>query len=234
MVTPPLRGGEEGGGGCSSGNERGAERVMGYLSGFQARTAIEEVELYLYPPTDTATSLFCARAIQEYIKTGNLGRRTGLPPLGTTINVNDPITLRGFSRFGDETNFNDGLTDLLDKVARLITSKRRDGYKVVANPTGGFKAETAYFTLIAMLAGAWRIIYMHESMKQVVELPSLPPITLDHMYAEELKRLGESKIPPASAARQLVDLNDLKERLLVAEEDGMVKVNEWARKLIEY
>ena len=83
-----------------------------------------------------------------------------------------------------EESFDDALANLLDKVITEVVKWSKKGVPVYVNATGGFKAETQFLVIAAALAGAKASYYIHETFKDVVELP-LPLIKLD----ERLERL---------------------------------------------
>ncbi|MFP3299062.1 MAG: hypothetical protein RXO22_08320 [Thermocladium sp.] len=113
------------------------------------------------------------------------------------------------------------MVELIDKYARLITSKARQGFKVVVNATAGFKPETTYAALIALMSCAWRVIYMHEDFRKVGELPILP-IGIRQRYLDEVGKVGNGT-PSYVLTQQDVDVGDLVERGLVEERDGVVR-----------
>ncbi|ABW02333.1 putative CRISPR-associated protein [Caldivirga maquilingensis] len=186
----------------------------------------EELEIYLYP-TDTGTGKFCAQVIKEYLdRYGNeFMQKAGI---NIKPKVDEPIVVKDLGR--DINWFNEGLIELVNKFARLIINKTRSGYKVVVNATAGYKPETAYIALVAQLTGAWKIIYMHESFKSIVELPKLP-LTIQEKYIEALKIIGNGTLQ--NILKQMgIDVNDLIERGLVTNEEGIIKPREWIQKLI--
>ncbi len=51
---------------------------------------------------------------------------------------------------------------------------RRDGRLTYVVATGGYKPESTFAVIAAYLAGAHGAVYIHETFKEVVELPMLP------------------------------------------------------------
>ncbi|ADN50534.1 putative CRISPR-associated protein [Vulcanisaeta distributa] len=199
--------------------------IIAFIKSLPARHVISELRLQFYP-TDTGTSRFCARAITEYLRRFQEDFRglIGIPAYSALI-IDEPIVLKGFGR-GVEW-FREGLTDLMDRFVSNIVRLRRDGYKVVVNPTGGFKPESAYLTVVAILAGAWRVVYAHETFREVVELPILP-ITLDSKYVKAL-----SGRPTLDELRSVgLDPEDLRESGVIDIRNGEVEVREWFRRLV--
>nr|KJR72263.1 MAG: hypothetical protein TU36_03140 [Vulcanisaeta sp. AZ3] len=123
----------------------------------------------------------------------------------------------------------------MDKYAKIITNKNKEGYKVIINATAGFKPETTYITTISQLLGAWRIIYSHETFKEVIELPTLP-LTIKEEYIKILNEISNKKSIDIAKniARQIgIDIEDLLEKNLVEEQNGTIKIREWTKKLLE-
>ena len=210
-----------------SSNPRGFSAELNSLIAFfnflPARHSVDETEVYLYP-TDTGTARFCANIINEVI------RKHGSKLFGVTkVTPYEPIVVRGFGT--GPAFFSEGLVELIDKYARLIASKARQGFKVVVNATAGFKPETTYAALIALMSCAWRVIYTYEGFSGVVELPILP-IGIRQRYLDELGKVGNGA-PRYVLAQQGVDVDDLVERGLVEERDGVVRPKEWVKKLLE-
>ncbi|WP_069808154.1 putative CRISPR-associated protein [Vulcanisaeta thermophila] len=200
--------------------------LISFLSDFPYKQ-FEELEIYLYP-TDTGTGKFCAGVIHEYLTRhgDEFMRKVGI---STRPSIPEPIVIKGLGRNIDW--FSEGLIELVDKFARLIINKTRNGYKVVVNATAGFKPETTYIALIAQLTGAWKIIYMHETFHRIVELPKLP-LTIQDRYIEELRKIGQGT--PLNALQQMgVNVNDLIERGLVTNKEGFIKPREWIQKLLD-
>jgi CRISPR/Cas system-associated protein Csm6 len=127
--------------------------------------------------------------------------------------------------------FKEGLIELVDKYARLIASKTRAGYRVVVNATAGFKPESSYVTLIALMSCAWKVVYVHESFREVVELPMLP-LSISERYREILAQIRSHATRHELEGRG-VNVDELISRGLVEEEDGRVRVREWVRRLLE-
>lgn len=197
--------------------------MMAFFNSLPARHSISEVEVYLYP-TDTGTARFCANVVYELI------RERGVGLLGIAkVTPYEPIVVKGFG--AGPTFFSEGLVELIDKYARLIVSKARQGFKVVVNATAGFKPETTYTALIALMSCAWRVIYMHESFREIVELPMLP-IGIRQDYLGVLGKVGNGA-PRYVLKQQGVDVDDLLERGLVEEVNGLIKPREWVRRLLD-
>jgi putative CRISPR-associated protein (TIGR02619 family) len=193
------------------------------LALFRSLEGVDEAEIYLYP-TDTGTARFCAAVIYHLL------RERGQQLLGASrLAVYEPIVVRGFGT--GVQFFKEGLIELVDKYARLIASKTRAGYRVVVNATAGFKPESSYVTLIALMSCAWKVVYVHESFREVVELPMLP-LSISERYREILAQIRSHATRHELEGRG-VNVDELISRGLVEEEDGRVRVREWVRRLLE-
>lgn len=213
-------------------NPSGASAELNTIMGFLGRNlpykgSINEVELYFYP-TDTGNSQFCASVLREYLERYGEGLMRSLG-LSIKPKVNEPIVIKGLG--ANVEWFREGLLELVDKFARMIVNKRKDGYRVVVNATAGFKPETMYIAMMAQLAGAWRIIYMHESFREVIELPKLP-IAVDNRYVDIIKKIGRG-VQEYVLRDMGVDVDELEDLGLVVRRDGMVEAREWIVKLLE-
>jgi CRISPR/Cas system-associated protein Csm6 len=121
----------------------------------------------------------------------------------------------------------------MDRFMNRLIQLKKDGYRIIVNPTGGFKPESTYLTLVAMLAGVWRIIYSHESFRQIVELPTIP-ITIDPDRRKALMQVIEAKGASKGTLKQMdIDVDELIDVKLVDVIDGEVQVKEWVKKLLE-
>ncbi|MGC8544232.1 MAG: putative CRISPR-associated protein [Vulcanisaeta sp.] len=121
----------------------------------------------------------------------------------------------------------------MDRFMNRLIQLKKDGYRIIVNPTGGFKPESTYLTLVAMLAGIWRIIYSHESFRQIVELPTIP-ITIDPDRRKALMQVIEAKGASKGTLKQMdIDVDELVDVKLVDVIDGEVQVKEWVKKLLE-
>ena len=116
-----------------------------------------------------------------------------------------------------------GLRDLVAKLIKLVREERKNGREVLLNPTGGFKAEIAYATLVGLLFDV-PVYYIHEAFPDIIEMPPTP-IGWDYSLialhdellewiAADLRRSNEVE------SRLLGNPSAAKLRLLLTEEDG--------------
>jgi len=131
-----------------------------------------DVGILLYS-TDTGTCYLCASVIHEYLSSE-----------GYMMLSPKPIRVEGLGK--PEIVFDNALANLLDKVVTKIIDWSRKGVPVYINATGGFKAETQFLVIAASIAGARAAYYIHETFKDVVELP-LPPLKI-HEGLEKIIR----------------------------------------------
>ncbi len=185
----------------------------------------EVVEFNVYS-TDTGTGFFCVKIVEKWLREelSNFAR------LNVKILVNEPVRLRKFG-WGYEW-FSEALLDMIDKIARVIVSKRNQGYKVYVNVTAGFKVETTYLTIISLLLNVDSIFYIHEATREVIELPILPLSIRDNVK----KLLRDIKEPMRKDVIEQVygvSVKDLEDYGIVNVWEGMVQAKEWIRKLLE-
>ena len=150
--------------------------------GLSSHAPPPEVGVLIYS-SDTGTGYLCASVIQEYLR-----RR------GYALLTPNPIRIPGLGR--SEEAFDDALSNLLDLVVRKIIDWSRKGVPVYINATGGYKAETQFLVLAAAVAGAKAAYYIHETFRDVIELP-LPPLRIDERL-EKLVRVikAEGELNP--------------------------------------
>ncbi|QTA92049.1 putative CRISPR-associated protein [Desulfonema magnum] len=82
-----------------------------------------------------------------------------------------------------------GLRSLVNNLTHLIDDYKNKGFRVVMNATGGFKAETAYATVLAQLRHI-ESYYIYETFNEIVPLPHLP-LNLDIEYWARFKKIFE-------------------------------------------
>ncbi len=151
--------------------------MWGYLEGGE----VSRAELLA---SDSGVSELCAKLLGEYLRRawGVEAAVHRVPQLGRS--------------------FEEGLYNLLDALASLVRLHRSRGSRVYLNLTGGFKPEAAAAYVAACVLGADRVYYIHEAMREVVELP-VPPLSLDPAYAGALKALHRGLAVPDRVAGEL-------------------------------
>ena len=182
----------------------------------------DSVEIGLYT-TDTGNGWFCGMVLYEVLK-----------EMGFT--VNEPVRVK---HFGLGPSFlQDALAELMDKIARVVVSKKEQGLRVCLNATGGYKPEVTFAVITSLALGVDRVYYIHEGFRDLVVLPS-PPLTLRKEVVEKLRMLFEN---PEGLPKHLLienlgwkveEIDDLIFDGLVEERDGIVKLRRWVRKLME-
>lgn len=213
---------------CSNPTKLSAElnALLNFIKNHYFRFAeAEMIEFNLYS-TDTGTAWFCAKIIEKWLRQ-ELSRHYVFK--GQVL-VNEPIKLRKFG--WGYTFFPEALLDMIDKVAKVIVSKKRQGYKVYVNATAGFKVETTYLTIISLMLDVDSVFYIHEATHEVVELPMLPLDLREH-FKKMLDELKEPLRKEILEETYGVSVEELRERGLVEVENGLVKTKIWIKKLIE-
>jgi putative CRISPR-associated protein (TIGR02619 family) len=71
-------------------------------------------------------------------------------------------------------DFHEGLLQLARAVGGDVRKARGEGRLTYVVATGGYKPESTFAVIAAYLAGAHGAVYIHETFKEVVELPMLP------------------------------------------------------------
>jgi putative CRISPR-associated protein (TIGR02619 family) len=180
-------------------------------------------EVYLYH-TDTGKGLFCARIIEKFL---------------TDVHRLRVETIR-VEGFGVEGFFEDGLINLLDKIIDKTIRLVKAGNNVFLNATGGFKPENAILTTAASLLGIQNIYYIHEKFREHVNLPILP-LAIDQKYLKPLQELynnhkkhGFTPLKTFTEQYSVNILQNLKDRNLVIEENGKIKLRKWTYTILKY
>lgn len=166
--------------------------------------------------SDTGASEFSARVLGEYLSSG-----------GIRVEVHRVRDLG--------LDFHSGLLNLIDAAAAAITKYRREGYRVWINLTGGFKLETAILYLAACLSrmGVERAYYIHETMKDTVEVPVIP-VKLEDYLVDAVRALGAQEAPldeaEARIGRRVLD--ELLRRGIAERVGTSVRVRKWVAHLV--
>ncbi|MEM0345105.1 MAG: putative CRISPR-associated protein [Thermofilaceae archaeon] len=121
--------------------------------------------------TDSGVCELCARLLKEYL----------------TATHGVEAEVYRVEKLGRD--FEEGLYNLLDRITALAVKHR--GRSIYLNATGGFKPETAVVYAAACLLGFDRVYYIHEAMREVVEIPTIPlAVHSDYLRALELLAAG--------------------------------------------
>lgn len=118
-------------------------------------------EIYLCG-TQTASNEIALTTIEKYFK--ELGCTIYSPPQFPGY-FDKPLEIAA-------NEFTKGLTDMLDRFIYLASKKKKDGHKVVFNPTGGFKAHVITSALAGFFTGC-EVCYIHEEFKDIIIFPPL-------------------------------------------------------------
>ncbi len=123
------------------------------------------------------------------------------------------------------------MTEVVERAISEALRMAERGYQVCVNATPGFKVESAYLTVAALLAGLNCVYYMHEAFKDVVYMP-VPPLQLKEDYRRAILEL-EKPITRREAEEKLgrTMLEELIYRRLVEEREGLVRARPWALRI---
>jgi putative CRISPR-associated protein (TIGR02619 family) len=119
-----------------------------------------ELKLY-FIASNTTAGRACAQALFDYYK--------------NTLKVKEVVSIKVIEHLtGDAKVFQQGITEMIDKLIELITNEKSKGNEVFINATGGFKPEGTYATLCGLLNEV-NVCYAHEYFEsEIVLLPSVP------------------------------------------------------------
>ncbi len=202
--------------------------VIGFLSDWAYTPYIDELRIYLYP-TDTGTSIFCANMIRRYVseyadKFAEEAKLKRECKITCEINV--------LKRFGvDEQFFTEGLDDLLNKYAELIVRLKQENFKVVLAPVGGFKPECTYATIIGLLCGVDKVVYIHEAFRCFIELPAIP-IDVSSWVIKLAEQIGHEACSRHVIESLGFDVEELKDRRILEEVGEEYRIAPWLIKIL--
>ncbi|MCS7213887.1 MAG: putative CRISPR-associated protein [Candidatus Calescibacterium sp.] len=123
-----------------------------------------DVEVYFFG-TKTASNELCRTAINEYLKEAGY-------QIYTPYEVSGYFWEATFDKNYAKDEFQNGISELLDRLIYIARRKIQDGYKVYFNPTGGLKAHVIATAFAGFLLGC-DIYYMNEEFDQVVFIPKM-------------------------------------------------------------
>ena len=160
---------------------------FGYLNKLSSGVYRHSIVLFT---TDTGVGWFCTRVLEEFLKT-----LKEVPDVYTTsgkhyIDSVESIRVEMFGR-----DFSKGSLNLLVNVKKTVKKYWGQVDEVVFNLTGGFKPETGFLLLAAGLLGVSRVYYIHEYMREVVEIPVFP-LTIGEPIKSVLEKSICGKLTP--------------------------------------
>jgi len=173
-------------------------------------------ELILYA-TDTGTARFSARIIEHAVKECSKQWKP-FEKAESTLSVREAKIVAGFGR-----SFWTGLLNLVKEVAGDVKKYRSEYDLVVANLTAGFKPESGFLLLVSALIGVDRAYYIHETMKDIVEIP-LIPLKLDENIKPILEKVCRDEELEPFELTVLKRLGLVSEKLITPEAEKLVKI----------
>jgi len=167
--------------------------------------------------TDTGVGWLCTRILEEFFKT-----ISEIPSVYVTSGKHyiEHVESNRVEMLGRD--FSKGSLNLLVRVKSIVKKHRDQVDEVVFNLTGGFKPETGFLILIAGLIGANRVYYIHETMREVVEIPILP-LTITEPVKSVFERAKRNILTD-------LDYNILREYRVLRPGE---KEQEWIKRLAE-
>ncbi|NPA71070.1 MAG: putative CRISPR-associated protein [Crenarchaeota archaeon] len=214
---------------CSDPRAMSAELnvILGFLDDWSLSKYLTELRIYLYP-TDTDNCRFCAHLIRKFIDE----KLKVCAHLREDCNVvSEIVELKGF---GTSVEFfrEEGLKDLLDKYAMTILNLSRNGYRIIIMPVGGYKPECTYATIIGLMFGASKVVYIHESFRQVIDLPLLP-IDVDPKFIQLASKIGEDELPRSVLEMLGVDVDEMLDRGILEKTGEGYRLAGWVKNLLK-
>ena len=188
---------------------------LNVLKKFLSKKGFDHVVIDLFS-TDTGFGWFCTSIIAKCIEDN---------VLGSNARVDSIFRISGFGK--DLKYVNEALLNLADKFVRRLLYWKGKGYDVYANLVGGLKIETMYATLMAFLVNA-KVLYVPDPESDIIEVTPIP-ITLRKELIEIIKNYREKSLEELnSVEKELLNLG-----ILHVNDNNIVKVREWIRKLVE-
>jgi CRISPR/Cas system-associated protein Csm6 len=123
----------------------------------------------------------------------------------------------------------------MDEMARV--RREYGGRKLYLNATGGYKPESAFALVSALLLGYNGVYYIHEAYRRLVVLPS-PPLSLRGEYLGRLLALsrlgGEAPLHHLleNEGWSMLEADEMAKRGLVSIEEGVVRLRRWVASLL--
>jgi putative CRISPR-associated protein (TIGR02619 family) len=174
----------------------------------------EEIEIYL-SGTKTSSNEIALETINRYLR-----------EVGFSVLV--PKQVEGYfpkAEFDERIaveEFEKDLSSLLNSFVYLAKRRREEGYKVLFNPTGGFKAHVAICAFAGFITESL-VYYIHEEFKEVIVFP--PLFYLPQKREMELLEKLRDKVPRSgSGYTEIVNEFPVEVERLI--EYGLVKETE--------
>ena len=139
--------------------------------------------------SDTGAGWLCTRLLEEFLKT--MSRIPDVYVKGEHyVKSVEAVRVQFLGR-----DFVKGSLNLIAEAKKTTRKHRGVVNEVVFNPTGGYKPETGFLLLVAGLIGASRVYYIHETMREVAEIPVLP-VTLTEPVKTILEKALRGELTP--------------------------------------
>jgi putative CRISPR-associated protein (TIGR02619 family) len=188
-----------------------------------------DIEVYLVG-TRTAANELVRRLLERHL-------------LEAGYRIFTPYEIAGY--FGEAARFDPtyakdefvkGLGEVLDRLIYLGIKKKQEGYRVLFNPTGGFKAHVISCALAGFLTGS-EVYYMNEDFQSLVYLPHFfyLPKGKELEVLELLSK--ESSLSGAKAQKVIRQYPEEIDRLstyqLLEVDEGTIRIRSLARAFLQ-
>ena len=168
--------------------------------------------------SDTGVGWFSTRILEEYLK--DMVGQDLYNVWGIEGHVIEEVTARRIEKLG--VDFSEGILNLIAGIKNTVLKSANRYDRILANLTGGFKPESAAVLVAAGLIGIDAVYYIHEVMRDIVELPVIPLNVDDDARKLLLNALNDNI---GLAEKRLLD------KLGLPVMNG--KISPWAKRLLE-
>lgn len=189
-----------------------------------SRIGVSEGDRLIFLTTETLDGYLCGDVLHEFLK-----KRWGVDG---SVHMVKGLQVQNGKRFADE-----GIDNLADLVLRILERYPPEAYKVILNPTGGFKAVVPYMTLIGLAFGL-PMKYIYEQSTELITLPAAPvSLNVEHLggLGSLVYDLANTYLAEKDVAEHLgISVYELRNKykdVLVWQEEGMVSLSGLARVL---
>lgn len=164
----------------------------------------KEIEVY-FTGTKTPVNEICVRILERFVK-----------EYGFTIYTSKEFPGYFMKTYAGEDkvkSFTKGISNMLDHLIKLAKKKIQDGYKVLFNPTGGFKAHVIACALAGFMTQS-EVYYLNEEFNDLIVFP--PLFYLPKGKEKELLEILFDKEPPSGKECEdiIKDYSDEVDRLI--------------------
>ncbi len=149
----------------------------------ERKIKLQDISVYL-SGTKTASNNIVLNVLMAYLKELQVEVYSPKEVQGLPLSSHEDLIVKEFER---------DISNLLDTFLILARRKKQEGYRVVFNPTGGYKPHVIVCAFAGFLTQS-EIYYIHEELNQLVIIPPLFYFPR-HGEFELLEKLERGKSP---------------------------------------